>query len=80
MKTLIDKNSFISYYFFQDNEILVKQEGHWQVKDSDGVKAKIWDENLILAEDLTEPVNYKPAKYKIIDNEWVLNPFYIATE
>lgn len=80
MKTLIEKSTLISNFIFQDNDIIERQEDHWRVGSADNVQAKIWDCDLILIESLTEPTNYRPAKYKVIDGEWVLNPFYLASE
>lgn len=79
MKTIISTIDLISYYIFEDSQEVL-EEGEDFVVITTNRTMQIEKNNMALIEDISEPSNYKPAKYKLIDNEWVLNPFYIPTE
>mgnify|MGYP005999459863 CR=1 FL=1 len=79
MKTIISTIDLISYYIFEDSQEVL-EEGEDFVVITTNRTMQIEKNNMALIEDISEPSNYKPAKYKLIDNEWVLNPSYIPTE
>lgn len=80
MKTIIDPSDFVSYYLYSDDVLITESDFGFIVGDVENADLHIHEPNFLLIENVTEPSNYKPAKYKVIDGEWVLNPFYIPTE
>ena len=80
MKTIIDPSDLISYYLYSDETLITESDFGFIVGDIENPDLNIHEPDFILLEDVPEPNNFKPAKYKLIENEWVLNPFYLPTE
>jgi hypothetical protein len=80
VKTIIDSADLISYFLYPYEKVITSNEDGFIVDGGELSNLYILESNYQLVENVTEPSNYKPAKYKLIDNEWVFNPFYIPTE
>lgn len=80
MKTIIDNADLVSYFLYPDDQVITENEDGFIVGRDELNDLYILEPNYGLVENLTEPSNYKPAKYKVIDGEWVINPFYLPTE
>lgn len=80
MKTIIDGKDLISYFLYPNEQVITKTENGFIVERDGLSDLHILENDYILIEGVGEPTNYKAAKYKVIDGEWVLNPFYLPTE
>jgi len=80
MKTLINTESKISLYLFDDSETVDVQSSKVVVGNPETlIICDCNSSNSTLVEGVTEPTEYVGRKY-LYDGEWQSNPDYIAPE
>ena len=77
MKAIIDINDAVCYFLLEDSVSVEILEDKTVLNYLEGKEVIILSDTMILEEGMNEPTNWKPAKYKIIDREWLVNPFYL---
>jgi len=81
MKTIIQNDSNISIYLFEDTESVSMQDNSVEVGDP--VRMVIADcnnQNCTLVENVDNPDEWTGHKYLYVDGNWNLNPEYTEPE